>query len=499
MRIFFWGGLALCISITKRHFVDCFLLWYKIIQKDYVYGRLYDKGFRHIMQYVKNPFDRDPQSAPLIRFMLHSKSLSSEILIRGSPAHRLIKLNSFNEVEIMPLPIADNEIRKILNANGLVLTEYSLDELSVALKADDGSIHDVVSPFTKCLPENLWEPIISHSRVVLADLFASSICDYLVVGVTEPSLKCKVARDNIITAEQALELVRILLIAHNRYYISTELRVNEGFYYLYRFKRLFKEFQHAWTVATYAHGTGLSEKINDHLASLETRLMFICMAYDKVAFLSLKTANHDVQNNQLYHLVYFVMLITGTFDNLAHIIKERYQLKINDRWDISLRIPQNKKTTEFYKKLEYHNVNLHAFLTAMNTQRDIKIFYPLRDSLTHRELPTGVQLQQNSEIGKNVFELNNEIFEDLKKISDSPNFIIEIIKGNPCFLDPLSFIKWAQEVTITLVNCVLSSIDWDSFCATLPRDIQDKIHASNESFKHGVGQFLRWPKEPLYF
>lgn len=448
------------------------------------------------MQDVRNPFDRDPRSVPLIRFMLHSKSLSNEILITGSPAHRLVKLDSFNEIETIPLPIADDEVRKILNANGLVLTEYSSDELSVVLKASDGSIYDVVSRFTRRLPENLWAPIISDSEVVLADLFASRICDYLVVGANEPSLKCKVARDNIITADQALELVRILLTAHNRYYISAELRVNEGFYYLYRFKKLFREFQYAWTVATYAHGKGLSDKINDHLASLETRLMFICRAYDKVAFLALKTANHEDQSNQLYHLVYFVMLITGIFDSLAHIIKERYQLEIDDRWDISLRIPQNKKTTKFYKKLECHDVDLHAFLTAMDTQRDIRIFYPLRDSLTHRELPTGVHLQQASDIGKNVFELNNEIFEELKRLTDSPNFII---RGNPCFLEPLSFIKWAQEVAVRLVNRVLSSIDWDSFCTTLPMDIQDKIHASKERFERGVGQFLSWPKEPLYF
>ena len=460
-------------------------------------GRPGDKGFGYIMKHEKNPFDRDPQSVPLIRFMLHTSSLSSEILTKDSPAHRLVKLNSFKEVEIMPLPIADDEIRKILNANGLVLTEYSSDELSVALKASDGSIYNVVSPFTKRLPENLWAPIISDSRVVLADLFASSICDYLVVGVTEPGLKCKVARDNIITAEQALELVRILLTAHNRYYISAELPpVNEGFYYLYRFKRLFKEFQYAWTVATYAQGKGLSEKINDHLASLSTRLMFICMAYDKVAFFSLKTANHDVQNNQLYHLVYFVTLITGVFDNLAHIIKERYQLKINDRWDIGLRIPQNKEATEFYKKLECHNVNLHAFLTAKNTQRDIKIFYPLRDSLVHRELPTGVQLQQDSEIGKNIFELSRETVESLKKISDSLTFIIG---GNLGFLDPLPFIKWAQEVTITLVNHVLSSIDWNSVCETLPEDIWSKIRESDQLFKQGVWKFWGWPEEPWYF
>jgi len=408
----------------------------------------------------------------------------------------LVKLNTFREIEVIPLPTPDDNTRDILNANGLVLTEYSSDESSVVLKASDGSIHNVVSPFTKRLPENLWAPIISDSRVVLADLFASSICDYLVVGVTEPSLKCKVPRDNIITAEQALELVRILLTAHNRYYVSAELRVSKGFYYLYRLKRLFKEFQYAWTVATYAQGKGLSEKISDHLASLSTRFMFICMAYDKVAFLSLKAANYEDQSDQLYHLVYFVTLITGVFDNLAHIIKECYQLETKDRRDIGLRIPEDKKTTEFYKTLEHHNANLHAYLTAMDTQRDIKVFYPLRDSLAHRELPTGVQLQRGSETRKNVFELNSQTLQELKKISDSLTFIAV---GNLPFLDPLPFIGWAQEVTITLVNRVLSSVDWDSFCTTLPTDVQDKIHASDESFKKGIGQFLGWPKEPLYF
>jgi len=56
-----------------------------------------------------------------------------------------------------------------------------------------------------------------------------------------------------------------------------------------------------------------------------------------------------------------------------------------------------------------------------------------------------------------------------------------------------------QEVTITLVNRVLSSIDWNSVCMTLPKDIQDKIRASNESYEQGFGQLLGWPEEPLYF
>lgn len=446
----------------------------------------------HFIQNEKNPFDRNPQSIPLIRFMLHTDSLSTEILTKDSPVYRLTKLSSFKEIEVIPLPTVNENIRTFFNTNGLISTEYYWHSDGMGLKASDGSIYNVASP----PPKNLLNPIIYDSKVTLADLFASNICDYLVVGATEPSLMDKVARNNIITAAQALEMVRIILTANSRFYISAEVPVRESFYYLYRFKKLFRKFQYAWTIAAYAHGKGLPEKIHDQLLSLGTRLEFICRSYDKVAFFSLKTPDYNDQNNQLYHLVYFIMLITGVFDDLAHIIDEFYNMETKSRKNISLRIPLGEKPNKFYQTLQFKNASLYQFLTTLAIQKGINVFYPLRDSLQHRELPLGVQLTQGSEMAKNVFELNNETFEELKKISDSPIFII---RGKPCFLDPLPFIKWAQEVTITLVNRCLSSIDWNSFCLTLPADIQNKIHESNELFQNGVGQFLGWPEEPLYF
>ena len=452
--------------------------------------------FGYTRQLEENPFDRDPRSVPLMRFVLHSTSLADEILSEDSPAHRLVKVNCLKEIEVIPLPTANNNLRKRFADNGLVFTEYFSHESRVELKVSDGSIYDVLSRTAIRVPENFWNPIIDNSVVTLADLFASNIGDYLVVSKTEPSLKCKVARNSIITAEQALEMVRIILTAHGRFYISPEELVSEWFYYLYRFRKLFKEFHYASTVAAHAHGKELSEKIHDYVVSLGTRLDFICRAYDKVAFFSLKTANYNDQDSQLYHLAYFVLLITGVFDDLAHIIEEFYHLKTKGRKNISLRIPLGERPNKFYQTLQSKNAALYEFLTALDTQRDINAFYPLRDSLQHRELPTGTQLHEMSEIGKNVFALYSETAEELNKICDS---FIFIIRGNPCFLDPLPFIKWAQEVTITLVNHVLSSIDWDSVSVTLPKDIQDKIHASNESYEQGFGQLLGWSEEPLYF
>ncbi|MDH5781742.1 MAG: hypothetical protein OEZ07_04140, partial [Dehalococcoidia bacterium] len=140
---------------------------------------------------------------------------------------------------------------------------------------------------------------------------------------------------------------------------------------------------------------------------------------------------------------------------------------------------------------------LHTLLTAAETQKEINALYPIRDFLQHRDFLKGLVLHDaSSREYKNLFELSDEVAESLVVASIASNCIVHLHK--PC-LDPLLFITWAQKVLTELVNGVLSSIDWDSVYATLPVDIQDKIHASNESFQRGVGQFLGWPEEPLYF
>ena len=194
--------------------------------------RYSNKMFRYTKQVEKNPFDRGPQSIPIIRFVIHGASLADEILTEDSSAHRLIKVNSLKEIEVFPLPTTNKDLRKYFTDNSLVSTEYFSHESRVVLKLSNGSNYDVVSPFTKRLPENLWDAIIDNSDVTLADLFASNVGDYLVVSKTEPSLKCKVARDSIITAEQALELVRVILTAHSRFDVGARIPNSEWLYYI---------------------------------------------------------------------------------------------------------------------------------------------------------------------------------------------------------------------------------------------------------------------------
>jgi hypothetical protein len=425
----------------------------------------------------ENPFDRKVANLPLMRLMIHSSSLSNELLRKDSIIHRLIKLNFLKEVEIIALPSPNDVVHQILVDNGLIYTEYYSDNLGVSLKASNGNIYGVAALKPK---QSIWYPITQGTTVTLLDITASKICDYLVIDKDDAIFMSNVAKNIIVSPEQALELIRIILVAHGLFYIVPNYTTDEVGYYLYRFKNLFREYQYAWSVAVHAHGKNLAEVIFDHLDSLSRRLEFICMAYDKVAFYSLKTANNDTQDNQLYHLAYFVILITGALDDLAHIIKEFYQLEIHYRMGITLRIAPDKKIPKFYQEL----------------QNKINAFYPLRDSIQHRELLRGFLYSANFGDKKNLFEISDEAAKCLSTLPYASDCVVRMHKPS---IDAFLFIQWAQNTIIELVNNIIPLIDWDIVYKTLPKDIQDKIRESDESFRQGVGKFLKFGMEPLYF
>ncbi len=236
----------------------------------------------------------------------------------------------------------------------------------------------------------------------------------------------------------------------------------------------------------YTHGKELPEIIFDQLGSLSRRLEFLCRAYDKIAYYSQRTVNHDIQHNQLYHLTYFAMLSTGVFDNLAHIIKEFYKLEITARTKITLRFPIGIK---FYKELKITNTGLYDFLSLDRVQRQIEAFYPIRDSLQHRELFQVVQFSDTSH------SIHNK---SMIKLIEEPT-ASDCIYSHRSFMDPLLFIIWAQGVLINIVDTVLSLIDWNSISESLSLDIQNKIRESNAKYEQGGGHLLQLPEEPWYF
>ena len=188
------------------------------------------------------------------------------------------------------------------------------------------------------------------------------------------------------------------------------------------------------------------------------------------------------------------MLSTGVFDNLAHIVKEFYKLAVRNI-QVSLKLPKSKNKSIFFDEIQRVNNKLYAFLSSENLQTEINTFYPIRDSLQHREIFRGVLYSGPSIYRKNLIQLSDEVFDSMKETINT--FSSKFFHDH--FLNSYLFIIWAQKVLINLVDGVLSSIDWDSIIQTLPVEIQDKIRESNTKFEQGVGTFLRWTEVPWYF
>ncbi len=445
-----------------------------------------------MLQRHSNPFDRDLTSEPLLDFVIHSNSLADEILVTNSPAQRLISLNRLNEINMLALPVQNANINDILHSNSLVTSEYCGTGSEVSLKTSNNIEYGGL-----CWPkQDPWKPIVERSLVAVVDMAVCGRRDYLIIGAGDPALVNKQTQPSIVTAEMALEIIRILFVNLGLFYVAPCRKTSESHYYLYRFKKLFRNYQFAWSIAAYAKGDGLSENICDHLDSLGRRLEFICRAYDKICYFALKTATKDTQDNALYHLAFYVMVVTSVFDSLAHIVTEFYELTIRGLMEISLRIPKKRVTTPFYTKLNSKNQRLYDFLTREDIQHKINAFYPIRDSLQHRELLKGAAYSCNSAESRNIFGLSTEAACNLKRVPGASDCVIHLHKP---YMDPILFVTWAQQELVNLVNTVIAMIDWDSRLAILSEAKRDKINAANNRFSQGIGKFVGLGQEPLYF
>ena len=365
-----------------------------------------------MLQKHENPFDRDMSDRPLLNLVIHSNSMGDNVLEEENPEHRLVMLGSLDEIHMMALPAQNPQVTSFYSKNGLVTSEYCERGSQIVLRASNGTDYGALCD----RGENPFSPLMGGSAVTIKDLAASSRCDYLIVGSQDPTIKRHQIRPSIITSDKGLEIIRILFVNLGLFYVRPRMKATESHYYYYRYEKLFPVCQRALSIAAVTKKDGLSENIYNHLDSLAGRLEFLCRAHDKISYFTLKTASHDTQKNALYHLSFYVMLITGIFDTIAHIATGFYQLDIRNRLDISLQIPQNKQSTPFYKQLKGKNQDLHDYLTNKDVQKCIKAFYPIRDTLQHRELPKGAAYSCNSPEKMNIYRLSKDAADSLMMV-----------------------------------------------------------------------------------
>lgn len=444
----------------------------------------------------KTPFDRTYNDYPLIRILIHTDSLADDILNKEKVAISLLRMTHFHFLDIHFTPSSNIDVLDVMSKYGVEPCDYIYHEDFVTLRGKN--FETVITLNTN--KERLLMGTYDNSKLKLIDIIAghSDNYDYFVVGKYDGLHQSITKRKTDISPEDGIELIRILLVNLGHFYVVPGYKVNEGYYYLYRFKKIFSEFQPAWSIIVSGQGYGsISQEVVNQFDSLSQRLEFICRATDKVSYYSLKQSNNDTQDNTLYHFGYLIMLITGIFDDLAWILTHIYKLRLN-RMEVVLKEPVKKK--RFYGQLSEKNKELYNFLTTDHTQNLIKMFYPIRDALQHRQFIKGMKFSDTDGYNDNVFALPEFTVDIMKEITYDIKEYGFIFSHKDTFLfDSHIFASQTIKDIAFIVNHILALIDWEQMIESLPEENIEQIRVSQKKHEEGLYTFLGIREEPLYF
>ena len=294
--------------------------------------------------------------------------------------------------------------------------------------------------------------------------------------------------------------IRILLTNQGIFYTSPGGTVNEGFYYLYRYKKIFGDYQLAWSTAVaVSTSTQVKSDLYWQLDSLAGRLDAVCRALDKTLFFALKKANNDTLDNALYHLGYLILLSAGIFDDLAWLINFRYAIGL-ERRAIFLRKDENVRANRpLYQYLYANNRELHRYLTDPETQKYLRLLTSLRDPLAHRIFLRGGHLSRGSEQSI-MFRSSPEVVERLLEVSPEDGAETWGLRETwHDLVDLYPFTVKAFGLVAEIVNGVLQRLEWNQLIGTLSAEQQAFIREDQAKLQRGVWRFLNWSEEPMYF
>ena len=350
-------------------------------------------------------------------------------------------VNKIPQIRIYFMPVLSKQ--KVCS---LTVGEYSHFShgvfTNVAIKFPDCS--EVVS-IHRNLPENIDDIDIyrlSEDNIIHGQ-FVSDTFDYVVTerGLLEHE-KCDIP---VISLERCKELLRLFLVQRNQFWVSEHHKIDETFYYIYKHKQLFSEFQNYWQAV-------INKKETDDWAdALDNRLCLITICLDQCKIETYKTQNNVTTMHLKYHLSYLLLLITGTFDNLAWIINNNYQLNLR-RNNIDLR------SSQFKKKIKGKSIAIYNVLETEYSKTGIDAIRELRDRVVHRDfIKTIIAGDSKYKYQTSYFWFDHETYNLFAK-AGLENSSVKLTAGNDVFIDMHDFINFLESRVVNITNQLLKII-----------------------------------------
>ncbi len=300
---------------------------------------------------------------------------------------------------------------------------------------------------------------------------------------------------NIVSVEESKEIMDLFLKYRNEY-LKTAFGIaqettNKGLWYWYSFRS---------KIPYYHVGACINEP---YLDAFSNRFEYLLRSIDEIGIQHYSGVNNDTLNDTMYHFNYVITLISGIFDALALITKDKYNLKFEGD-DIKSRTSLNNDAGKhFLKALREENKNLREHIH--NFVNFINLIYELRELVIHRKMLEKTQLKiqcanldairiiKDNGLKMNCIKIDNSILKyithkenKIQKFKSITEWGIFQLDENYILLEPYDFSKMVLKKLINFSNQYLKLLGFKNFFEEIKNNNpEDQFIIEMESFKKG--------------
>lgn len=445
------------------------------------------------MNKVVNPYDdvHSKVEQPL-SILINTDSLELDIRKHSKNIQKLCAIDKLDEIWIVFSPTENKELELLIKKEyECEIGKYDFKDNLIGINYShyqSGIMYTWKDSFENKLKKVNNSKLNSIDLCIMED--KDSKFDFFVMS--NDDLDKVNNHSKAVDIDDIIEKIRLFMLNKYCFYVRKQYKIDETFYYLYRYKKTFSEYQRIWGNVCNIRG------ISEWADSLAQRFEFYCRASDKTKIECLKTPNNTTASHIKYNFSYLILIMTGIYDNLAWIMNIIYDLEI-DKNKVGIKIPtkflNNNKLTDYLKCLKDKNNELVEYISSPLTQKYIHLLYPIRDALVHRDFFNSVHfVNENEKIEKNLVRVPLEVYNicgelDIFKKGNS-KFIFKL--GDEVFVEPYKFITIIGNIFENLVNDILSKLEL--------KTLLSKYQRSEEEYDtENMSEFLGLKCEPLYF
>jgi hypothetical protein len=179
----------------------------------------------------------------------------------------------------------------------------------------------------------------------------------------------------LVNLKDCLEIADLFAKDNDCYYTSPNSKTTKRLWYWYYFRSNLPHYN-----VPISKTASLTDK-NNIFDALAKRFLYLLISVDELGKLHYFKNEDEVMI--LFHLNYFISLITGIFDNLAIHTYDNYHISFPFDNTLSRISLYNKNGSDFLNEVEKVNLNLRNHIRNYNDF--IVLIYNLREQVIHRE------------------------------------------------------------------------------------------------------------------